>query len=119
MEKQAKTIKGQGEKIKATEDYGKQMVESNVSIGRNDFNFVRDGVLFEKQKGIFNELLKGELSELTGVDDKINPNNLIYKFKNGKTVKYYRGIEIRKNYLKNLKEWWCKPKRRIKTSSNV
>ena len=105
MEKQAKTIKGQEEKIKATEDYGKQMVESNVSIGRNDFNFVRDGVLFEKQKGIFNELLKGELSELNGVDDKINPNNLIYKFKNGKTVKYYRGIEIRKNYLKNLKEW--------------
>ena len=58
------------------------MVKSNAIISGNDFNIDRDNVSLEKQKEVFNELLKERASELNVMDDKINPNNLVYKFKN-------------------------------------
>ena len=76
-------IEGQRKKqIKAIEEHGKQLVKSNAIISGNDFNIDRDNVSLEKQKEVFNELLKERASELNVMDDKINPNNLVYKFKN-------------------------------------
>ena len=53
LEKQTKTIEGQGKKqIKAFEDHGKQLVEFDALISRNDFNIDGDGVPLEKQNKI-------------------------------------------------------------------
>ena len=50
LEKQAKTIKSQGEKqVKAIKEHGKQSVESNEVI-KNDFTINRDSISFRKQK---------------------------------------------------------------------
>ena len=76
-------IEGQRQKqIKAIEEHGKQLVKSNAIISGNNFNIDRDNISLEKQKEIFHELLKERASELNGMDDKINPNNLVCKFKN-------------------------------------
>ena len=48
LEKQRKTIETQG-KLKAIEDHGKQMVESNELI-KKDFNINRDSISLEEQK---------------------------------------------------------------------
>ena len=53
-----KTIENQGKnQIKAIEDHGKQLVESDEII-RKDFNINRDIIRLEKQKKIFNELVE-------------------------------------------------------------
>ena len=53
-----KTIENQGKnQIKAIEDHGKQLVESDEII-RKDFNINRDIIPLEKQKKIFNELVE-------------------------------------------------------------
>ena len=50
FQKQTKTIEDQGKKlIKATEDYEKQLVESNKLI-KIDFNIGRDSIPFDEQK---------------------------------------------------------------------
>ena len=52
LKKQTKTMKDQGEKqIKAVEDHGKQLVESNEIVKR-EFNIDRDSVPLEEQKKI-------------------------------------------------------------------
>ena len=81
LEKQAKTIKSQGEKqVKAIKEHGKQSVESNEVI-KNDFTINRDSVSFRKQKKICNRLLAERASQFVDIKDKINPNKLIYEFK--------------------------------------
>ena len=53
-----KSIENQGKnQIKAIEDHGKQLVESDEII-RKDFNINRDIIPLEKQKKIFNELVE-------------------------------------------------------------
>ena len=65
FEKQTKTNEGQNKKkknnnnnnkkqIKKIEDHGKQLVELNALISRNDFNIEGHGIPFEKQNEIFN-----------------------------------------------------------------
>ena len=50
LEKQKKMLEDQGGKqIKATEEHGKQLVESNELI-KNDFTINRDGISLRKQK---------------------------------------------------------------------
>ena len=52
LEKQTKTIKGQDEKqIKAIEDHGKQLVESN-DLFKKYFNIDRDSIPHEEQNNI-------------------------------------------------------------------
>ena len=58
LDKQTKTIEDKDEKqIKAIEDHGKQLVESNEFI-KKDFNIDRDSIPLEEQKNIFNELVE-------------------------------------------------------------
>ena len=67
FEKETKTNEGQNKKknnnnnsnnnkkqIKTIEDHGKQLVELNALISRNDFNIAGHGIPFEKQNEIFN-----------------------------------------------------------------
>ena len=62
LEKQTKTTETQG-KLKAIEDHGKQMVESNELI-KEDFNINRDSISLEEQKKkyLMNLLKKGFLN---------------------------------------------------------
>ena len=80
FEKQIKTIGDQGEKqIKAIQDQG-QVKTIKKYIYNNE-----DNPLVSKQKEIFNELIDERLEEITDLDEKVNSNNLIYRYK-GRTV---------------------------------
>ena len=82
FEKQTKTIEDQGKKkIKAIEDDEKQLVESNELI-KKDFNIDRDSTPFDEQKKIFNELGEERSSEFKDLENRTNPDNLIYKYNN-------------------------------------
>ena len=62
--KQTKTIESQGKnQIKAIEDHGKQLIESDDII-RKDFNIDRDNIPLEKQKKYLMNLLKKDLLNL-------------------------------------------------------
>ena len=62
------------------------MVESNELI-KKDFNIDRDSIPLEEQKK-FNELVEERSSELRNLEKRINPDNLIYKYKTeGKSLK--------------------------------
>ena len=83
FEKQTKTIEDQGKnQIRAIKESRKQIVESN-KVAKNDFNIDRSGVSHEKQKEIFNNLVKESALEFSDIKDKIDPNNLVYLFKTG------------------------------------
>ena len=61
LEEQTKTIENQGKKqIKAIQDHGKQLVESNELI-KKDFNIDRDIIPHEEQKKYLMNLLKKDL----------------------------------------------------------
>ena len=53
------------------------MVQSN-EIVKKEFSFDRDGVPLEK---VFSEPFEGKSDEFQNFKNKINPNNLIYKYK--------------------------------------
>ena len=74
MKKKRKKIENHGKKqTKVTEEREKQKCG-------NDFNIGRDGIPLEKQKEIFNERLNERALEFAGIEDKIDPNYLIYNF---------------------------------------
>ena len=63
FEKQIKTIEDQSKKeIKATEDHGVQLMESNELI-KKDFNIDRDSIPLKEQIEIFNEVIEERSSE--------------------------------------------------------
>ena len=62
---------------KALKEQGKQFVESN----EKDFNIDRDSIPFDEQRKIFNELIEEISSEFKDLEKRINPDNLIYKYK--------------------------------------
>ena len=66
--------------MRANKDNGKQLVESNELI-KKDFNIDKDGIPLEKQKNIFNELVEKNPAEFQNLKEKINPKNLIYRYK--------------------------------------
>ena len=63
FEKQIKTIEDQSKKeIKATEDHGVQLMESNELIKKH-FNIDRDSIPLKEQIEIFNEVIEERSSE--------------------------------------------------------
>ena len=79
-EKQIKTIEDQGEKqIKAIQDHGQVKAIKKYSYDDNDTPFV------SKQKETFNELVDERLEKVTDLDERVNSNDLIYRYK-GKTA---------------------------------
>ena len=76
----------------------KTMAESN-EILKNDFNIDRDSIPLEEWKNIFNELVEEKSYEYQNLKQKINPSNLIYKYKTkGKSLKdfsdYQKPIDL-------------------------
>ena len=64
--------------IKAVEDHKKQLVEPDELITK-DFNI--EIVYYLKNKKVFNELVEERSSEFKNLEKRINPDNLIYKYK--------------------------------------
>ena len=80
FEKQIKSTEGQGEKeIKAIQDQG-QVKTIKKYIYDNE-----DTPLISKQKKTFNKLVDERLEEKTDLDEKVNCDNLIYRYK-GRTT---------------------------------
>ena len=76
FEKQIKTIEDQGEKqIKAIQDQGQVKTIKKYAYDSEDTPFI------SKQKEIFNELADERLEKITYLDDGVNSNNLIYRYK--------------------------------------
>ena len=58
-----------------------------------------------KNKKIFNELIRKRLSEFHNLEKRINPNNLIYRYKtDGKSPKDFRNYQDSINLFKNLRD---------------
>ena len=69
LEKQTKTTEDQAKKqIKAIKDHGKQLVESNELV-KKDFNVDRGSMPHDKQKEIFNELIREKSSEFRSLEN--------------------------------------------------
>ena len=76
FEKQIKKIEDQGKKqIKAIQDQGHVK-----TIKKYDYDD-EDSPLISKQKEIFNELADKRLNEITKLDEKVNRDDLIYRYK--------------------------------------
>ena len=79
FEQQIKTIEEQGEKqTKTTQNQGQ--VKTIKKYTYDD----EDSPLISKQKEIFNKLIDKRLNEITKLDEKVNQDDLIYRYK-GKT----------------------------------
>ena len=77
FEKQIKTIQDQGEKqIKAIQDQGKL----KKTIKKYDHDD-EDTPFISKQKEIFNELVDKRRRKVINLDEKVNKNDLIYRYK--------------------------------------
>ena len=79
FEKQAKTIENQRSEISVINGSGKQIFKCN-EVAKSDFNIYRSGVPHGKQKEIFNKLVNERALQFVDIKDKIDPNNLVYKF---------------------------------------
>ena len=76
FEKQIKTIEDQGEKqIKAIQNQGQ--VKTIKKYAFDD----EDSPLISKQKEIFNELADERIKEITELNEKVNYDDLIYRYK--------------------------------------
>ena len=76
FEKQIKTIEDQEEKqIKAIQDQ-----EQLKTIKKYDYD-IEDTPFISKQNEIFNEVVDERLEKITGLDKKVNSNDLIYRYK--------------------------------------
>ena len=72
FEKQIKTTEDQGERqIKAIQNQGE--IKTVKKCAYSD----KDGLLISKQKEICNKLVDKRLEEITNLDKKVNPNDLI------------------------------------------
>ena len=76
FEKQIKTIEDQGEKqIKAIQDQGQVKTIKKYDYDAEDTPFI------SKQKEIFNELVDERLEKITDLNERVNSNDLIYRYK--------------------------------------
>ena len=100
-------------KVKAREEHGKQLVESN-EVTKIDFTINRDGISLRK-KNICNKLLVERASEFVGIKDKNNPNKLFYEFKtDGKIPKDLRDYRMPLELFENLRDGDLNPKEVLK-----
>ena len=76
FEKQIKTIEDQGEnQIKAIQDQGQVQTIKKYDYDAEDTPFI------SKQKEIFNEVLDERLEKITDLDETVNSDDLIYRYK--------------------------------------
>ena len=76
FKKQIKTIEDQGKKqVKAIQDKGKIKTIQKYAYD------AEDTPLISKQKEIFNELVDERRKKITDLDENVNSNDLIYRYK--------------------------------------
>ena len=93
MKKQVKTIEDQGEKqIKVIQDQGQ------IKTIKKYTHDAEDTPLISKHKEILNKLADERLEEITDLDQKLNSDDLIYKYKgntaDAKFDKFYNALNI-------------------------
>ena len=102
--------------IKAVEDHEKQLVEPDELITK-DFNI--EIVYYLKNKKVFNELVEERSSEFKNLEKRINPDNLIYKYKTeGISPKDFRNYQNPIELFKDLKDDNINPKEVLKDQIN-
>ena len=80
LEKQTKTIDDQGRKqIKPIEEDGKQLVESNALVEKNDCNTEKKLLLNEKE--LYKKIVAEKNNEIHTLNNKIKYDKLTYSFK--------------------------------------
>ena len=110
FEKESKTTEDQEKnQISTIKESGEQIIESN-KVTKNDFNIDRSGVSHEK-KEIFNRFVKERALEISNTKDKIDHNNLVYKFSGGENKpKDFRIFQLPLKLFENLRDENINPK---------
>ena len=93
FEKQIKTTEDQGEKqIKAIQNQGQAKTIKKYFCDSENAPFI------SKQKEIFNELVDERLEKITDLDEKVNSNDLMYRYKgntaNEKFGEFHNAFDI-------------------------
>ena len=100
FEKQIKTIEDQGEKqIKAIQDQGQVKTIKKYAYD------AEDTPLISKQKEIFNELVDKRLDKITELDEKVNSDNLIYRYKGRTADAKFNEFDNALDLLDKIKDW--------------
>ena len=118
FEKQTKTIEDQlKNQISAIKESGKQIIESN-EVSKNDFNIDRSGVTHDKQKEIFNGLVKERALEFSNIKNEIDPNNLVDAFKtDGNEPKDFKNYREPLKLFEDLRDGNINPKEALKNQA--
>ena len=72
-------VKAFEKQIKAIEDQGKRQTE--IKTTKKYTYDIEDTPSISKQKEIFNKLVDKTLEEITNLDEKVNSDNLIHRYK--------------------------------------
>ena len=105
--------------ISVIKESGNQIIEWN-EIGKNDFNIDRSGVLLDKQKETFNELVRERALEFSDIKDKIDPNNLIYVYSTGKSnPKGFGNYQMPMKLFEDLRDGEIDPKEILKNQPRL
>ena len=105
--------------ISAIKESGKQITESN-EIAKNHFNTDRSGVSLDKQKEIFNELLREMALEFYDIKDKIDPNNLVYVQSTAKNnLKDFGKYQMPMKLFEDLRDGQIDPKEVFKNQARL
>ena len=120
FEKKTKAIEDQGEnQISVIKESGNEIIESN-EIGKNDFNIDRSGVLLDKQKEIFNDLVRERALEFSDIKDKIDPNNPVYVYSTGKrNPKGFGNYQMPLKLFEDLRDGEIDPKEILKNQARL
>ena len=90
-----------------------------MNLLKKDFNTNRDSIPLEAQRKIFNELVKKGSSEFWNLERKINPDNLIYKYKTeGRSPKDFRNYQNLIKLFKHLRDCNVNPKEVLTNQTN-
>ena len=109
FEKQIKTIKDQGEKqIKAIQDQGQLKTIKKYAYDAEDTPFI------SKQKEIFNELVDERREKITDLDEKVNSDYLIYRYKDNTADTKFDNFDNALNIIKKIQTGEIELKLKIK-----
>ena len=91
-----------------------------INLLKKDFNIDRDSILDEEQKKKINELIGKSSFEFRNLEKRINPDNLIYKYKTeGRSPKDFRNYQNLADLFKNLRDDNINPQEVLKNQNNL
>ena len=100
FEKQIKTIKDQGEKqINAIQDQGQVKTIKKYTYAAENTSSI------SKQKEIFNELVDERLEKILNLDEKVNSDGLIYRYKGNTADEKIDNFDNAVRIINKIKKW--------------